>query len=101
MNDGGSAWIRIQLYASAAERMAVPRNNYRIILHELSMGNPPRIWLDYRPVRIGWVVAEHDLGQLTAAASLNTCLWGGHFNPIIPMDDRGLSDKLIRLFGID
>jgi hypothetical protein len=65
------------------------------------MSNPPRIWLDYRPVRIGWLVAERDLAQLTAAASLNTCLWGGRFNPIIPIADPGLSDKLISLFGVE
>jgi hypothetical protein len=65
------------------------------------MSNPPRIWLDYRPVRIGWVVANRDLGQLTTAASWNTCLWGGRFNPIIPMHDQGLADKLISLFGVD
>jgi hypothetical protein len=65
------------------------------------MSNPPRIWLDYRPVRIGWVVAGRDLGQLTTTASWNTCLWGGRFNPIIPMHDEGLADKLISLFGVD
>ena len=65
------------------------------------MNNPPRIWLDYRPVRIGWVVSNRDVAQLTAAARWNSCLWGGRFNPVIPMNDRGLSDKLICLFGVD
>src|SRR5271163_1567770 len=65
------------------------------------MSNPPRIWLDYRPVRIGWVVTERDLGQLTTVARWNTCLWGGCFNPVIPMQDQGLADKLISLFGVD
>jgi hypothetical protein len=27
------------------------------------------------------------------------CLWGGRFNPIIPMADHELADKLIRVFG--
>jgi hypothetical protein len=65
------------------------------------MSNPPRIWLEYRPVRIGWVVTDRDVAQLTAAASWNSCLWGGRFNPVIPMSDRGLSNQLIRLFGVD
>jgi hypothetical protein len=65
------------------------------------MSNSPRIWLDYRPVRIGWVVSDRDVAQLTAAARWNSCLWGGRFNPVIPMNDRGLSDKLVRLFGVD
>jgi hypothetical protein len=66
-----------------------------------SMSNPPRIWLDYRPVRIGWVVTDRDVAQLTAAAGWNSCLWGGRFNPTIPISDRGLSDQLIGLFGVD
>jgi hypothetical protein len=65
------------------------------------VSNPPRIWLDYRPVRIGWIVADRDVAQLTTAASWNSCLWGGRFNPIIPMADRELAAKLIRVFGVD
>jgi hypothetical protein len=33
-------------------------------------------------------------------ASWSTCLWGGLFNPIIPIEDRDFSDKLIRTFGV-
>ena len=40
------------------------------------MSNPPRIWLTYRPVRIGWVVEGSNLSQLVTAASWSTCLWG-------------------------
>jgi hypothetical protein len=65
------------------------------------MGNAPRIWLDYRPVRIGWIVDEPALAQLATAASWSTCLWGGRFNPIIPLQDRVLSDKLIQIFQVD
>ena len=65
------------------------------------MSNPPRIWLDYRPVRIGWVAEARDVAQLATAASWSTCLWGGLFNPIIPIEDRDFSDKLIRAFGVD
>ena len=65
------------------------------------MSNPPRIWLDYRPVRIGWVAEARDVAQLATAASWSTCLWGGLFNPIIPIEDRDFSDSLIRTFGVD
>ena len=65
------------------------------------MSNPPRIWLDYRPARIGWVVTGCDVAQLTTAASWNSCLWGGRFNPVIPMSDCCLSGQLIGLFGVD
>jgi hypothetical protein len=56
----------------------------RVIISGYAMPNPPRIWLDYRPVRIGWVVDEPDVATLAMAAGFNTCLWGGRFNPIIP-----------------
>jgi hypothetical protein len=65
------------------------------------MSNPPRIWLDYRPVRVGWVITDREVAQLTTAANWNTCLWGGRFNPMIPIGERDLSDKLISLFGVD
>jgi hypothetical protein len=63
--------------------------------------NPPRIWLDYRPVRIGWVVEAGNVGHLTTAANCSTCLWGGRFNPIIPFQDHDLADNLIRSFRVD
>src|SRR5271166_3164677 len=65
------------------------------------MSNPPRIWLTYRPVRIGWVVEGGNVSQLVTAASWSTCLWGGRFNPIIPLDDVELANNLIATFGVD
>jgi hypothetical protein len=65
------------------------------------MSNPPRIWLTYRPVRIGWVVEGGNVSQLVTAASWSTCLWGGRFNPIIPIDDVELATNLIATFGVD
>ena len=41
------------------------------------MANAPRIWLDYRPVRIGWVIADRDIAQLVTAAQWNTCCGAG------------------------
>src|SRR5260370_26862844 len=65
------------------------------------MSNPPRIWLTYRPVRIGWLVEGGNVSQLATAASWSTCLWGGRFDPIIPMDDVELANNLIATFGVD
>src|SRR6266852_174346 len=65
------------------------------------MSNPPRIWLTYRLVRIGWVVEGGNLSQLVTAASWSTCLWGGRFNPIIPIDDIEVANNLIATFGVD
>ena len=58
------------------------------------MATPPRIWLDYRPVRIGWVIDEPEPVQLAEAARINSCLWGGRFNPVIPCRDTELVDKI-------
>ena len=65
------------------------------------MRSEPRIWVDYRPVRIGWVVPDRDIARLATAATWNSCLWGGRFNPIIPIDDLALADRLVKTFAVD
>ncbi len=48
-----------------------------------------------RPVRFATLVAPGDFRQLARAIELNTCLWGGMFNPIIPnykVRPKGYSD---------
>jgi hypothetical protein len=65
------------------------------------MSYPPRIWLDYRPVRVGWVVSGQDVAQLGTAATWNACLWGGRHNCIIPAHDTALADRLVACFGVD
>jgi hypothetical protein len=65
------------------------------------MSNPPRIWLDYRPVRIGWVISGQDVAQLGTAATWNACLWGGRQNCIIPAHDTALADRLVACFSVD
>jgi hypothetical protein len=65
------------------------------------MRNPPSIWLDYRPVRIGWVIPNQDIAQLATAVTWNACLWGGRSNCIIPAHDVALADHLVTCFGVD
>jgi hypothetical protein len=65
------------------------------------MSDAPRIWLEYRPVRIGWVIPDRDMARLTTAASWSSCLWGGRFNPILPIHDAALAVRLVRVFGVD
>ena len=65
------------------------------------MQGPPRIWLDYRPARIGWVIPDGDVVRLATAAQWNSCLWGGRFNPIIPAHDAALADQLVTTFAVD
>ena len=60
------------------------------------MSNPPRIWLDYRPVRIGWVIPNQDVARLVTDATWNSCLWGGRHNYVIPAHDTALADRHLR-----
>lgn len=59
------------------------------------------IQLRYRPVRIGWCVEREDFEALRAAMRRSFTLWGGGFNPIIPVDDPVQARKLVDLFRID
>jgi len=56
----------------------------------------------YRPLRIGFLIRHGDIGDLLTAAKLNTALWGGIYNPIVPVGgDPDLPDRLIRAFHVD
>jgi hypothetical protein len=65
------------------------------------MPNPPRILLDYRPVRIGWVIPNQDVARLLTAVTWNTCLWGGRHNCIVPAHDTALAGRLVSYFRVD
>ena len=67
-----------------------------------------------RPLRLGILVRHGDFEGLWKAVRYNTCLWGGYFNPIIPVRDadllsreeRGvfdppLADYLVQAFEVD
>jgi hypothetical protein len=59
------------------------------------------ISLNYRPLRIGWLVRRGDCEQLREAVRLTSCLWGGKLNPIIPTDDLPLALDMAKTFGVD
>src|SRR5437867_10664121 len=48
--------------------------------------------LALRPLRVGFVVRHGDFDGLWKAVRYNTCLWGGLFNPIIPVAEDDLSE---------
>src|SRR5712691_2279038 len=61
-----------------------------------------------RPMRYAFLIREADLGAALQAVSLNTVIWGGIYNPIVPLIPRDgclclLSafdpDKLVDLTG--
>jgi len=45
--------------------------------------------VNYRPVRIGFLVPPDDLHIISRVAQLSACLWGGRYNPIIPFFEKG------------
>jgi hypothetical protein len=54
----------------------------------------------YRPIRIGWCVRPGNLDDLRRAWRLTHTLWGGRYNPVIPVGH--LSDKdIVRAFAVD
>jgi hypothetical protein len=70
--------------------------------------------LALRPLRLGILVKHGDFEGLWRAVRYNTCLWGGYFNPIIPVRDVDLvsrdkrspfdpplADYLVRTFEVD
>lgn len=44
--------------------------------------------LRLRPTRFGFLVALNDMASLRRVFQVNTCLWGGKYNPIIPVFAR-------------
>ena len=47
--------------------------------------NNIRVDIRLRPIRFGFLVRPDDAENILEIFRLNTCLWGGMFNPIIPV----------------
>lgn len=59
------------------------------------------ISLRFKPIRIGWCVKQGDLVGLKTALELSHTLWGGKYNPIIPIGNLELQTLLVRRFHVD
>lgn len=59
------------------------------------------IRIKYRPVRIGWCLSDGDFLGLRKVFRLTHTMWGGRFNPIIPISDFDLGRQLVTLFRVD
>lgn len=46
------------------------------------------VQLRLRPIRFGFIVRPDDIKHVTEIFRINTCLWGGKYNPIIPFFKR-------------
>lgn len=61
------------------------------------------ISIKYKPVRIGFLVKEESLEDIVKSAGINSMLWGGIYNPIIPIkkDENIFAEQLMNLFSVD
>ena len=57
--------------------------------------------IEYRPVKIGWCVRDNNLDDYKKALRLTHTLWGGRYNPIIPIENFELASELIEFFKVD
>lgn len=54
-----------------------------------------------RPSRYAFIVNEGDLASALQAASLNSALWGGIYNPIVPLTPVESRSGLLKMFDPD
>jgi hypothetical protein len=60
-----------------------------------------RVDVTYRPLRIGWALLGQDIDACRQAARLNHTLWGGRFNPLLPVDRPDHARRLVDAFRVD
>jgi hypothetical protein len=54
--------------------------------------NTVSVRVSYRPIRVAWCIDEGSLEQFRIAIRLSSTLWGGKFNPIIPIGGGDLRE---------
>jgi hypothetical protein len=72
-----------------------------IIEVRIRMNGPIHLRVRYRPIRIGWCIQAGDIEEYRRALRLTHTLWGGRFNPLIPVGDPDLARLLIKAFRVD
>jgi hypothetical protein len=63
--------------------------------------NTLSLTIRYRPIRIGWCLRADDMASFRRAVEFSHTMWGGRYNPVIPVDDPTLSDNLVSIFRVD
>lgn len=63
--------------------------------------NSVSIDLVYRPIRIGWCIEPGDLEALRGAMRLSFTMWGGRYNPMIPVTTTAAATNIARAFKVD
>lgn len=59
-----------------------------------------RVDIDYRPLRIGWLIKSTDREAFRTAVKYCNAFWGGHYNPIV-LVDRPAASAVVELFAPD
>src|SRR5262245_20231615 len=54
----------------------------------------------FRPLRVAWCIRDGREDDLQRALQLTTCLWGGRYNPIIPVGHT-LARRCVEFFRAD
>ena len=54
-----------------------------------------------RPKRFAFIIPPGDLSAVSRAASINTALWGGKFNPIVPIRENEELSGILKEFDPD
>lgn len=60
--------------------------------------------IKYKPLRVGFLVREGSIEDVVKAAGINSVLWGGIYNPLIPIavtGDNASAKQLMELFSVD
>lgn len=63
-----------------------------------------RASIKYKPLRVGFLIRDGNLEDLRKAAGINCLLWGGIYNPIIPISpsgDNSFAKQLMELYSVD
>lgn len=64
--------------------------------------NTVSAYIQYRPIRIGFCIRENNFEDYRKALRLTHTLWGGRYNPIIPIGSGTDSEsKLVESFKVD
>lgn len=60
------------------------------------------VHMRYQPTRVGLLVRDGEVADIVKAAGLHSLIWGGIYNPIIPVGkDASLAEKWIKIFKVD
>jgi hypothetical protein len=57
--------------------------------------------VSYRPVRVGWCVRQGNIDDVRSSLLKTHTLWGGRYNPIIPVGIGGDPHERLRRLGVD